>query len=57
MSRSDKLWLWVTAVSSIVMGYVLVLNDTAAGWFLIFLGLTYIFALSRDWSEMDRLQS
>ncbi len=44
MDRNDRFWLWITAASSIVMGSFLVLNDTAAGWFLIFLGLTYIVA-------------
>ena len=44
MNRSDKLWLWITSAGSIVMGSALVINDTAAGWFLIFLGLTYIAA-------------
>ncbi len=42
MDHQDKVWLWITAVVSIVMGSVLVLNDSGAGWFLIILGITYI---------------
>jgi hypothetical protein len=44
MNKTDKLWLWITAAVSIVLGFVLVLNNTLAGWFLIFLGLMYIAA-------------
>jgi hypothetical protein len=42
MNKQDKIWLWITAVVSILMGVVLVINDSDAGWFLIILGLTYI---------------
>jgi hypothetical protein len=44
MNRTDKLWLMITAGVSIILGSALVLNGTAAGWFLIFLGLTYVAA-------------
>ena len=47
MDYQDKVWLWITAVVSIVMGSVLVSNDSSAGWFLIILGITYIGASTR----------
>jgi hypothetical protein len=42
MNKQDQVWLWITAVVSMVMGSILVLNDSSAGWFLIILGITYI---------------
>jgi hypothetical protein len=35
MKIQDKVWLWLAAAVSMVMGSVLVLNNNAAGWFLI----------------------
>jgi hypothetical protein len=42
MNKQDKIWLWITAAVSMVMGFVLVLNDNGAGWFLVILGITFI---------------
>jgi hypothetical protein len=42
MNKQDQVWLWITAVVSMVMGSILVLNDSSAGWFLIILAITYI---------------
>ncbi len=47
MDYQDKVWLWITAAVSIIMGSVLVSNDSGAGWFLIILGVTYIGASTR----------
>jgi uncharacterized membrane protein YedE/YeeE len=46
MKSQDKVWLWMAAAVSIVMGSVLVLNNNAAGWFLIILGVADIAASS-----------
>jgi hypothetical protein len=42
MNKQDQVWLWISAVVSMVMGSILVLNDSSAGWFLIILAITYI---------------
>jgi hypothetical protein len=36
-----------SAVALFVVGLLLVLNDSAAGWFLIILGITYLGASTR----------
>jgi uncharacterized membrane protein YedE/YeeE len=46
MKIQDKVWLWLAAAVSMVMGSILVLNNNAAGWFLIILGLADIAASS-----------
>ena len=42
MYNRQKAWLWVSASVLFVMGFILVLNDSGAGWFLIILGITYL---------------
>jgi len=42
MNDRQKIWLWLSAVVSLVVGFILVMNDSTAGWFLIILGITYI---------------
>lgn len=42
MDKHDKIWLWIAAAVSMIMGSVLVFNDTSAGWFLVILGISYI---------------
>lgn len=42
MYNRQKAWLWVSASVLFVMGFLLVLNDSGAGWFLIILGITYL---------------
>lgn len=44
MKLQDKVWLWIAAAVSMVMGSILVLNNNAAGWFLIILGAADIAA-------------
>jgi len=42
MDNRQRAWLWLSAAVSFVVGLVLVLNDSGAGWFLVILGITYI---------------
>ena len=42
MRNRQRAWLWVSAAVSMVVGFLLVMNDSGAGWFLIILGITYI---------------
>jgi hypothetical protein len=38
----QRAWLWISAGVSFVVGFILVLNDSGAGWFLIIMGIIYI---------------
>ena len=42
MYNRQRLWLWVAAAASFVVGLILVWNDSGAGWFLIIMGVVYI---------------
>jgi hypothetical protein len=35
MDKRQRTWTWLAAVMSFVVGLILVLNDSGAGWFLI----------------------
>jgi hypothetical protein len=39
MLKRQRVWLWVAAIVSMVVGLILVLNDSGAGWFLILMGI------------------
>jgi hypothetical protein len=47
MTKQDQIWLWLSAALSMVMGSILVLNGTGAGWFLIILGFTFLGASTK----------
>jgi hypothetical protein len=47
MLNRQKVWLWLAAVISMVVGFVLVLKDSGAGWFLIIMGIVDIGASTR----------
>jgi hypothetical protein len=47
MDNRQKVWLWLAAAVSFIVGFILVLNDSGAGWFLIIMGITYISASTR----------
>jgi len=47
MSKNSKTWLWFSAILSFVVGFMLVLNDSGAGWFLIIMGIVYISGTTR----------
>ena len=42
MYNRQRVWLWLSAAVSIIVGFILILNDSSAGWFLIILGFTYL---------------
>jgi hypothetical protein len=42
MKNRQKIWLWSSAAVLFVMGFILVMSDSGAGWFLIILGVTYL---------------
>ena len=46
MNRQSA-WLWMSAAVSFIVGFILVLNDSGAGWFLIILGIIDIGASTR----------
>jgi hypothetical protein len=42
MNNRQKIWLWVSIAISVIVGIILVMNDSGAGWLLIILGISYI---------------
>ena len=42
MGNRQRVWLWLSAAVSFIVGFILVLNDSGAGWFLIIMGITYL---------------
>ena len=56
MDNRKKVWLWLSAFISFITGFILVLNDSGAGWFLIIMGIVYIGTLTRlgqTWVESN----
>ena len=47
MHNRQRAWLWSAAAVSFIVGLIFVLNDSAAGWFLIIMGIVYIGASTR----------
>ena len=47
MHNRQRAWLWLSAAVSFVVGFILVLNDSGAGWFLVIMGMIYIGASTR----------
>jgi hypothetical protein len=39
MHNCQRVGLWLSAAVSFVVGFILVLNDSGAGWFLIIMGI------------------
>ena len=52
MHNRQRAWLWLSAAVSFVVGFILVLNDSGAGWFLIIMGIIYIGASTRPGQEL-----
>jgi hypothetical protein len=53
---SQKIWLWLSAAVLFVVGFILVMSDSSAGWFLIILGITYLGLTTRPgqtWSSSN----
>jgi hypothetical protein len=47
MDNRQKAWTWSAAAISFVAGFILWLNDSAAGVFLMLMGIIYIGTLTR----------
>jgi len=47
MHNRQRAWLWLAAAVSLIVGFILVLSDSGAGWFLIILGIIDIGASTR----------
>ena len=47
MHDRQRAWLWLAAAVSFIVGFVLVLNDSGAGWVLVIMGMIYIGASTR----------
>jgi len=52
MHNRHRAWLWLAAAVSFVVGFILVLNDSGAGWFLIIMGIIYSGASTRPGQEL-----
>lgn len=53
MNTNPRTWLWVSAAVALITGFVLVMNDSGAGWFLILLGILNIGATTRAGRGLD----
>ena len=56
MNKNQKTWLWLSIIASFIVGFLLVLNDSGAGWFLIIMGIIYISGTTRTgqaWAESN----
>ncbi len=42
MYNRQRAWLWFSAAVSFIVGLILVMNDSSAGWFLVIMGIIYI---------------
>jgi len=42
MYNRQRAWLWLSAAVSFIVGLILVMNDTSAGWFLVIMGIVYL---------------
>ena len=42
MTNHERVWLWLAAIVAFVVGFILVLNDSGAGWFLVIMGIINI---------------
>ena len=42
MNNRQKIWLWFSAAVLFAVGFILVMSDSGAGWFLVILGITYL---------------
>ncbi len=47
METRSRAWLWLAAAASLIVGFILVMKDSGAGWFLIIMACVYIGAATR----------
>ena len=52
MNDYRRSWLWFAAALSFIVGFILVMNNSAAGWVFFILGLVYIGTLTRTGQEL-----
>lgn len=56
MNKNQKTWLWLSTIATFIVGFLLVLNDSGAGWFLIIMAIVYISGTTRTgqaWAESN----
>lgn len=57
MNTSPQVGLWIAGAGALIAGFLLVMNDSTAGWFLIIMGMIDIGATTRParaWPALDR---
>lgn len=42
MAKRQRTWIWLTAALSFVVGLILVLADSGAGWLFVIFGMSYL---------------
>ncbi len=47
MDNRQRAWFWAAAGLSFIVGLILVLNDSSAGWVFIIIGISYLGAATR----------
>jgi hypothetical protein len=52
MRNRQRVWLWLAAAASFVVGLTLVFNDSGAGWFLVIMGIAYLGTSTRADQDM-----
>ena len=56
MQNRQRIWTWIAAAFSFVVGIIFVLSDSAAGWFFIIMGMVYLGGSTRpgqDWAASN----
>ena len=52
MDKRQRTWMWLAVAASILVGLLLVWNDSAPGWFLIIMGTVYLGMLTRPGQDL-----
>ena len=42
MNNRQSIWYCISAIASLIAGFLLVMNDSGAGWFLVIMGIVYL---------------
>jgi len=56
LPNHQRTWTWFAAAFSFVVGLIFVLNDSAAGWFFLIMGMVYLGGSTRagqDWAASN----
>ncbi len=54
MDDHQRVWLWLSAAVALIVGFVLVMNDSGAGWFLIIMGIVDVGASTGAGERLTR---